>query len=447
MINFKPLILSLLCFCLSNVKAQVSVSSGTNIVIGSGANFLLNDLSLQYGNSSIVTNGNLIFSGNADNFISGTTTISKLTLSKANGKKLSLSKDFSLSGTLTLNSGILDLNGNNLNLGSTGILQNESANAYVTGTTGYIISNANLNMPQAISPGNIGLTVTGNTNWGNTVFKRSNYAVSNGSKQTIKRFYEVVPTNNTNLNATVRFNYLDGELNGIQETDLKLIFSDNNGLSWTNLNGNNDATQNYIEASNVTAMGRFSASDFVTLPISSIKLSGKASQELVNISWNTINEVNVAHFILEKSTNGIIFTTLANVASNSATSKDNTYSSMDKKPNVGTNYYRVRGIDRDGKETISAILPVNFSLSVQQELTVFPNPSTKLIKVQFNAINLQPITLSVISSLGKTELSQIIQPQIGLNEIPLDITTLASGVYYIKVSGTTFNKSTKFIKK
>ncbi|RZL98282.1 MAG: T9SS type A sorting domain-containing protein, partial [Pedobacter sp.] len=151
-------------------------------------------------------------------------------------------------------------------------------------------------------------------------------------------------------------------------------------------------------------------------------------------------------FILEKSTNGISFSTVANVASNSATSNNNDYSAVDKTHIAGTNYYRVKGIDRDGKETISSILPVTFNLSKQEELSIFPNPSTKLIKVQYYATNQQPITLSVISNLGKTELSKVIQPQIGLNELPLDVTTLPTGVYYLKVFNTTFNKSTKFIK-
>jgi hypothetical protein len=40
--------------------------------------------------------------------------------------------------------------------------------------------------------------------------------------------------NNTNLDATVRFKYMDGELNGLNENSM-VLFEKQNGTNWTGL--------------------------------------------------------------------------------------------------------------------------------------------------------------------------------------------------------------------
>lgn len=446
--KIKRLTLALLCIAAGNSNAQVKISNGTHFIVGTGVNVIISGLSLQYNNSNLITNGNLIFSGSTDNSIDGTSGISRLTLAKTAGKRLILDSKITLSSQLILNSGTLDLNGHDLDLGNTGNLVNESNISYVTGNSGFVIANANLNSPSAVKPGNMGISFTSIADWGNTVIRRGHLPLSDGNVQTVKRFFDVIPSNNNNLDATLRFDYLDNELNGIQEDQLKFLFSEDSGLTWRQLNSTANLTENYLEISNLNSMGRFSSSgqNFTTLPISDIKLNGVANQQAINLSWNTINEVGVSHFIIEKSIDGQIFSTISKIPSKSSQTKDNSYSITDKNPISGTNYYRVRGIDTDGTETQSAILAVNFNLSSNEHFTVFPNPSTKLIKVRYYATNAQPVTLSVASSIGKTELMKVFQPQIGINEFQMDVTILPNGLYFLKLYNTTVNKSTKFIK-
>ncbi|MCJ0742169.1 T9SS type A sorting domain-containing protein [Pedobacter montanisoli] len=446
--NFQRLALLLFCWSVATASAQVTISSGTNFVINTGANVILNDLSLNYGSSNLVNNGNLIFTGNSDNTIAGSSALNKFTLAKSFGKKLMLGNQLSLTGSVDLSIGILDLNGYNLNLGTTGQLLNENAASYVTGNSGYIIATANLNAPQSVNPGNIGVVLTSSSNWGNTTIRRGNYALSDGTHQTIKRFFEIEPTLNTNLNATIRFNYLDMELNGLQESQLKLLYSDNNGTTWNNLTSATiNTAQSYIEVSNVNTMGQFSAAnDFTTLPISAINLSGISNNSKIVVKWSTLNEINVDYFIIEKSIDRSSFKEIARMASKSNVSANNDYSIEDKSPVLGANYYRIRGIDKNGDETTSGILAVPFSLTKDQTVSIYPNPTAKLIKASYYAYNNQPVTLSVISNSGKTEFSKVFPIISGLNELPLDVSLLPAGVYYLKISNITFNKSIKFIK-
>lgn len=445
--KFKYLAFSVLCLGWAGAGAQVKVSGGAKLVIESGASVNLNNLSLDYGSAGVIGTGDLIFSGGADNTLTGTGGLLRLTLLKTVGSRLSLASNQSITALLRTNSGLLDLNGYNLDLGSTGSLLNETSNGYVTGSSGYLIANANLNAPSAATPGNIGVALTSTANWGNTVVRRGNYALSDGTNQTIKRFFEIEPTNNSGLDATIRFYYLEGELNSIQENQLKFLYSEDNGTTWRSLASTVNVPQKYIEVSGLNAMGTFSAAsqDFTTLPIGDIKLSGKAESQGVSITWSTINERDVDHFVLERSTNGQSFIRVAKVSSKSASSGDNSYSALDRNPTAGTNYYRVKGIDTDGKETVSQIVPIVFSLS-GPSLAVYPNPAAKLVKVRYYADNQQPVNVTVVSVAGRKEMTKVFQPQQGLNDLSMDISSLPTGVYFLKVYNTLFSRSIKFIK-
>ena len=76
----------------------------------------------------------------------------------------------------------------------------------------------------------------------------------------IYRYYDIQPANNANLNATLRFNYFNTELNGINESALQLFNSMNN-TNWFNLSfTSKDATTNFVEKSGINLFSRFTLS-------------------------------------------------------------------------------------------------------------------------------------------------------------------------------------------
>ena len=78
----------------------------------------------------------------------------------------------------------------------------------------------------------------------------------------------------------------------------------------------------------------------------------------VRLSWCTVTEINSHLFIIEKSTDNIHFTTIAriNAAGNSITRLH--YSIEDKSPVAGSNYYRLKQVNRNGISGYSSIVHV-----------------------------------------------------------------------------------------
>jgi hypothetical protein len=85
----------------------------------------------------------------------------------------------------------------------------------------------------------------------------------------------------------------------------------------------------------------------VTLSEYKALLTGTGTTQ-VTVTWTTTQEMNNDHFTLERSTDGINFTTIA-VISGTNSSLAHTYTFKDDSPVAGVNIYRLSQTDVDGK--------------------------------------------------------------------------------------------------
>ena len=163
------------------------------------------------------TGGTVYLVGNASNADAsldgmGTTTFQHLTVDKtANAARVITTVQ--VNGSLTLQSGGVELSSGDISFGSTGMLMNETETNRVFGTGGALLATANLNAPTAVNPANLGMEITSVANLGNTQVKREHSAFSIAAPSFFRSF-EVTPANNTSLDATIKYYYLDAELNG-----------------------------------------------------------------------------------------------------------------------------------------------------------------------------------------------------------------------------------------
>ena len=170
---------------------------------------------------------------------------------------------FYVSGNLYVESDI-DLNGNNIGLGSSAYLIEDNGRIY--GETGYVSTQRDLsNINENVA--GLGAEISTSANMGTTTIKRYHFATS--SPASIKRRYEISPSTNTGLNATLIFHYDDNELNNLTASYLELYRSTDNGVNWTDMNGSVNTFVNTITLSGIDAFSQWTAmeSEDVTPPI------------------------------------------------------------------------------------------------------------------------------------------------------------------------------------
>jgi hypothetical protein len=112
-----------------------------------------------------------------------------------------------------------------------------------------------------------------------------------------------------------------------------------------------------------------------TLPIELISFSAEVIQDAVKLNWETASELNNDFFTVERSTGGEVFASIGQVNGRGTTNQNNHYSLIDHNPIYGTAYYRLKQTDFDGTFTYSRIIDVTYDGSTFATMEVFPNPS------------------------------------------------------------------------
>ncbi|MDX1954389.1 MAG: T9SS type A sorting domain-containing protein [Chitinophagaceae bacterium] len=397
--------------------------------------------------------GSFIFSGNNatdQTIISGNGTLSfyNLLLNKSqNG--LQLGRHITITNLLELVGGdSLYLNGYNIDLGSSGMVRGESANRYIAGSSGgYIQSTQLLNGPVNVNPGNMGLVISSTENLGSTVIRRGHVRQSDGFDIGISRYYDVIPTNNTSLQATIRFYYLDHELCSISENLLTSFISQNEGVNWS-LAGFSarNTDENYVETTGFDQLFRHTlGSTEDPLPVKFLYIKTIPTGKFINVEWSTAQKEGNGEFLIQRSLGGNQFQSLGSVKVAGYSTSVQKYNWVDKAPQVGWNYYRILQVDERGSLSYSNVSQVIFKGTSIYNLLIFPNPAKDNLHIRFWSENESNEIITLLNYQGEKIFSRSIQIQKGLNENTYDIHTLPAGIYFLKVEGMTLSGS--FLKQ
>jgi hypothetical protein len=185
------------------------------------------------------------------------------------------------------------------------------------------------------------------------------------------------------------------------------------------------------------------------LPVELLQFNAIRSGNAVIISWITASEKNNDHFLIERTTDGIHFTTIAHVKGAGNSNEKITYTVTDQAPLPGISYYRLKQVDNDGKYEVSELEEVIFETSDQElAFSVYPNPATAQVFLKFYSIEKgQPLLITVYDLMGKVVFSQTVVPEKSNDHvIAIDIAgQLPAGMYVIAASSAYKGEQKKLI--
>lgn len=244
----------------------------SKLIINAGGSFdITNKLikisgGLGYNNSPIINNGtftttgsNIEYNGTNNYQTIATANIIYNSMKINNPNGAYMFGNITIPSLLIIQSGNLVLNGNIITLDSSAAMS-ETPNNTVSGTSGFIITTRYINAQTELNVGGMGAVISTSQNLGTTVIKRghSNQFGIVGH-QSVSRYFDITPSNNSNLNATLGFKYDDSELGTIQESQLGLFKSTNGGLNYVFEGGTIDTLNNQITVSGINDFSRWSA--------------------------------------------------------------------------------------------------------------------------------------------------------------------------------------------
>ncbi len=171
-----------------------------------------------------------------------------------------------------------------------------------------------------------------------------------------------------------------------------------------------------------------------TLPVTltNYKITA-ASKEGVTIGWSTTAEQNNQYFTIERSSDGVSFQSVGQVAATNLATGSN-YSFRDAQPAAGNNFYRLSQTDLNGKTTYFTILKAVITINTGS-LLLFPNPATHSFTVGFNHPAKDKITVKVIDQQGMIVLVKQYHKEAGYWQQSIATGLLTAGQYFIHVKG------------
>jgi len=177
------------------------------------------------------------------------------------------------------------------------------------------------------------------------------------------------------------------------------------------------------------------------LPLTLLNFTGAKQSNIIQLNWQTTNEINTSYFNIQRSTDALHFTTVGVVKANNR-NVINSYIYPDNIAGLSAEelYYRLQEVDIDGRLQYSDIVAIKMD-NTKTGISIYPNPAISYVNIiSDKPEDLNGAILTIVDMAGKVTLKQTL---LANNQQQINISTLAKGMYIVhilKASGVESHK-------
>lgn len=430
-------------------------NNGANVRVSSGVNLRVVNAVLTNQNSGSITNdGNIYadstfnqntsatyagglsswlwFEGTANQVINSDATVSIANLKIDNLAGATLSQNLIVSNLLTLVQGTLDLNSHNIDLGTTGLLQEiRSNNRTILDNTlgisqstkgGYIRATNRTTNGTLTEIAGLGIHLA---NAGTVSIDRYHYKGTSVGNGGIKKVYEV---SGTPSNAQMRIEFGTNELGSLTNSSALQLYH-YNGTSWDKHGGAwANASTPYVDGTGINSFSPWTVGEEPPLPIELLNFDGyRKNAKTVTLHWQTASEINNKGFEVEMAEDNRNFSKIAFVKGAGNSNQLLSYQTFVQQSHDA--YFRLKQIDNDGQISYSHSVFVAAVQSQSLSATIFPNPNKGHFTILCNDLGQHTAQYEIANALGQVVANGSLvssTQNIILNHLP-------SGMYFVKI--------------
>jgi len=185
------------------------------------------------------------------------------------------------------------------------------------------------------------------------------------------------------------------------------------------------------------------------MPVALTKLSASVFNRDITLYWQTASEQNSRGFEIEKSMDGNSFINIGFIANSGNSTSLKQYQFADKNIPTGitTLFYRLKIVDKDGRFSYSAIVPVRMN-NIPGTIKIYPSvlSHTEPVYVELDNQALCQIKIAVLNNAGQIISSSAFLLQGGRQTVMLDGAQFQKGINTIQVSGKDFSYTKQLIR-
>lgn len=159
----------------------------------------------------------------------------------------------------------------------------------------------------------------------------------------------------------------------------------------------------------------------------------------VTFEWETIQEMNCSHFVIEKSRDASNFEYVGKIDGHGTTNESISYTFQEPYDSENS-YYRLSEVDMNGQVEVIGVYYTNCN---RPDISVFPNPGKDNVTLSYSNFELNETDVSMYDNTGRLVLKEKANKN---GESVLDIIDLSPQVYTIRIGDSENHKFVRFTK-
>ncbi len=177
------------------------------------------------------------------------------------------------------------------------------------------------------------------------------------------------------------------------------------------------------------------------LPVELVAFTGALRNEGVQLFWQTASEINNSHFEIQHSSDGKNFKTIGQIEGQGTTTLSSIYTFLDKNPNTGINYYRLKQMDFDGAFEFSPMIAITLE-GQTSEIKLFPNPTSDVLNIELPRQWTGETLLEVYDVAGRLVQSQLVSQL----QTTFNLNNIQNGQYILRAKNASEVVTKYFVK-
>lgn len=188
-----------------------------------------------------------------------------------------------------------------------------------------------------------------------------------------------------------------------------------------------------------------------TLPVTILNFAGNLDKKLVQLNWQTSQEINSSYIEIQKSIDGKTFESFASITAKGNSATTSTYQIKDDLFfYLGSNiFYRLKMVDMDGKFKFSSVLMIKLDASnSKSNVKLWPVPFNDELNMEYNSEMNDQISFSILNEAGDIFYLSNSLVKKGRNIIKINqAQSIPTGVYFVTITNGLKRETIKIVKR
>ena len=184
------------------------------------------------------------------------------------------------------------------------------------------------------------------------------------------------------------------------------------------------------------------------LPVTLVGLDAvKKDNGTATVSWQTTTEINSAWFEVQHSTNREKWKNIDEIVAAGYSNNLLSYDVTHQTPEVGSNFYRLKMIDADGSFEYSKEINLDIKAEKPKLQVIYPMPVQSNLNLRYTTAAFEKAQIAIYDAQARLVIARDVSNIANANEVQINVESLSSGTYLVKLQLDNTLMHGRFIKE